>query len=290
MDKIKARQILAAVNLLALLVTAPWVKAADGESAPEDETCRYLQENLKHKEFPGGWTYLESVGLLYVPNECNEQTRCCLYYAGGGGDEDYLYYRGVYYYLETYQPNALILFFYGSGFSHKDEVCRQGAEVLLDVAQARGITLHDMITVGSSNGAYAALRASAILYMEYDIPVRRVLILAAGMDWEYPVSELLSDEQCEAVRQARTQICLFERKDVDLRVPAIRRMVHRGVHVTLMACTDWDHNQISVDAYKNGLFSWGFEEYPRLDPAQYRSIRLWEAPKHRRHDLTALLQ
>ena len=275
------------VLLALLLLPGTPCAAADEEQSGERD---YIREDLVEKEFSAGRTYVEHMGLLYVPDQCDEDTRFCLYFAGGGGTEDLLYYRGVYYYLETYQPNAVILFFYGSGFSQKDESCRLGARVLLHAAEELGLTLEELVTLGSSNGAYTALRAAAILYDEYQIPVRRVLILAAGMEWEYPVSEMLSDEQCALVAKERTLICLFEREKRDLRVPAILRMVKRGVHVALMACDNWDHNQISVNAYKNGLFSWAMGEYPRLDPEQYRGKFLVLPVTHRQHDLTRELQ
>lgn len=134
--------------------------------------------------------------------------------------------------------------------------------------------LHHMITVGSSFGCFTALRAASVLYTDHEIPVRAALLLDAGLEWEMPDWSLLSDEECAAVAEEGTLLCLFEQPGVGMEVPAIARMVNLGDRVLVIGCRDKSHNRISVNAYRYGLFSWGLEEYAELDPEEYTPVLL----------------
>ena len=138
------------------------------EEIPENK--RYTGIRNRIEDFDGGYLYAISVGYLYVPHVCDENTRCCIYFAGGAG-QDYLYREGVYRYLMKYQPNGIILFHYESCVTHWPGGIRNAAKIMRQVEQECNIVLHDMITVGSSSGSFTALHAAALLQEEFNIPV-----------------------------------------------------------------------------------------------------------------------
>ncbi|MBR4549399.1 MAG: hypothetical protein IKO83_05725 [Oscillospiraceae bacterium] len=241
----------------------------NAEPIPEDK--RYLVGKNWLRDFEGGKLYAIALGYIYVPFECDENTRACVYFAGGAG-EDYLYRRGVYHYLKYFQPNAIMLFHYESVLMHMNSGLPKAAEVLEQVAQECGIMLHDVITVGSSAGSFTALKAAVVLQRDFHIPVYAVECLDAGMEWIMPAERLLSDEECALLADRGTRLCLFEQaKAVDY--PEIHRMADLGCRVLVIACTHDDHNTISVYAYDYGLFSWGFEEI-ELDAEEYTVYRI----------------
>lgn len=240
------------------------LKRLNAEPIPEKK--RYLTEQNWLRDFPDGKLYAISLGYIYVPFECDENTRCCFYFAGGAG-EDYLYRRGVYHYLKYFQPNAVMLFHYESVLMHMGSGIPKAAEVLEQVAQECGIVLHDAITVGSSAGSYTALHAAVVLQRDFNIPVHAALCLDAGMEWVMPSEILLSDDDCAILAEHGTVLGLFEQEKARDYLE-IHRMADLGVNVLVIACTHDDHNTISVHAYTYGLFSWGLEEI-ELDPEEY---------------------
>ena len=245
------------------------LRRRDAEPIPEKQ--RFLVGKNWLRDFEGGKLYAISLGYIYVPFTCDENTRACVYFAGGAG-EDYLYRRGVYHYLKYFQPNAIMLFHYESVLMHMESGLPRAAEVLEQVAQECGIMLHDVVTVGSSAGSYTALKAAVVLQRDFNIPVHAAQCLDAGMEWIMPSERLLSDEECALLADRGTLLCLFEQaKAVDY--PEIHRMADLGCRVLVIACTHDDHNTISVHAYDYGLFSWGFEEI-ELDAEEYTVYRI----------------
>lgn len=239
-------------------------------TTPEPVEKIYTADTLETKKYnDDGIIYvLDKIGFLYVPNEVNMETKGALYFAGGGG-EDYLSREAVKSYLENFSPNAVILFFYESGFSHMEEISRKGAEVLNQVSAELGIDIKDVITVGSSNGTYAALKASAVLQDEYDFRVTKYLALDAGMNWDYPKEILLSDEQMKTLKDAGTELYLFEQPHTGKQIPAIARMVNAGLKVYIVECQHMGHDQISKYGFRLGVFSFGFDELDSLSEMLY---------------------
>ena len=237
------------------------------EEIPENK--RYTGIRNRIEDFDGGYLYAISVGYLYVPHVCDENTRCCIYFAGGAG-QDYLYREGVYRYLMKYQPNGIILFHYESCVTHWPGGIRNAAKIMRQVEQECNIVLHDMITVGSSSGSFTALHAAALLQEEFNIPVHATLLLDAAMEWDMPTETLLSDEECKLLAEKGTLLCLFEQAEA-VDYEEIHRMADFGDKVLVIICESDGHNIISVNAYDYGLFSWGFEEI-ELDPSEYTVV------------------
>ena len=238
---------------------------------PIPENKRYTALRNRIEDFGEGYLYAINVGYLYVPHECDENTRCCMYFSGGAG-EDYLYREGVYRYLKKYKPNGIMLFHYESCITHWAGGIRNAAKILRQVEQECNIVLHDMITVGSSGGSFTALHAAALLPAEFNIQVHAALLLDAAMEWDMPKETLLSDEECELLAKTGTLLCLFEQAEA-VDYEEIHRMADFGDEVLVIVCTDDHHNTISVKAYDCGLFSWGFEEI-ELDPEEYTVVRI----------------
>lgn len=238
---------------------------------PIPENRRYTALRNRIEDFGEGYLYAVTVGYLYVPHECDENTRCCIYFAGGAG-QDYLYREGVYRYLMKYKPNGIILFHYESCVTHWPGGIRNAAKIMRQVEQECNIVLHDMITVGSSSGSFTALHAATILPAEFNIQVRAALLLDAAMEWDMPKETLLSDEECELLAKTGTLLCLFEQPEA-VDYEEIHRMADFGDEVLVIVCADDHHNTISVKAYDCGLFSWGFEEI-ELDPEEYTVVRI----------------
>lgn len=242
--------------------------------AQRQGAVKYIREINHYSDFPGGALYGVEQGLVFVPNECNEDTKCIIYYAGGTG-EKLLYLEGVWYYLSTFSPNAVIMFFYTSGYNNIETRNEYAAELMEDIAIDCGITLHDMAVIGSSHGSYTALHAPAQLYKYGGIKVKNVLLLDAGLEWD--VANVLSEEERAVTAELGTSLYLFEQDNVGLNKEPIRDMVAAGDKVVIVVCAEADHNRISVNAYKYGLFSWSIGEYSTLNSMQYKPVPLTEA-------------
>lgn len=235
---------------------------------PEGE--RLLTEESVIEQFPEGKLYLHPEGYLYVPDLCDENTSCCIYFAGGE-EGDWLYKPGVYYYLKNYCPNAMILYFFQSGYKDKDKKIDTAAEIVQQMALEIGITLHDVSTVGSSHGCYTALRASARLYTEHGIPIKETVLLDAGMEWDVPASDLPTESEIAARRETGTKLMLFEQKYA-MKNRFIQDLIRRGEDVYMVICRVSDHNNISAFAYYRGAFSWVVGDDDFLNKKEYHVI------------------
>lgn len=260
---------LAAQNMLAEEELGPGAAlglatGAEGQPGKRVYTC----QDRETQPWPGGKMYVHRFGLLYVPDQVDEHTKGCLFFPGGGG-EDCLNRWWISRYLDHFTPNAIMLFFYESGFDHKEELAHRGGQILRDTALELGIHLDEVVPVGSSNGVYAAMKAGPVLIEDFGFTVKRILSLDAGMNWEYPVSQLLSEEQLQTLRTAGTELYLFEQSRVGMDVPAIARMVEAGNNIFLVKCAHMGHEQISDYAFKLGVFSWAFEEVEDLESIEY---------------------
>ena len=240
----------------------------------EDEEVLYpiLNEQSISEVYEGGILYYCKYGPLYVPNEVDSSTGFMLYHSGGGGAEDYLYYKGLYPYFEDYSPNAVMLFCNNSGYDilkGKNESCYK---LLSQVAKELGITLHDLSLVGSSQGCFTALKAAYQFYVNHELAAVCVVTLDTGMEWIDPAN--LNEEECLKIAEAGTVFYLFEQADTGMNVEEIRLFVESGIETYLVACAEKQHNTISVNAYKYGIFDWSVGEDIELPPWQYTFIKL----------------
>lgn len=246
------------------------------ELASQPVEHKYILDERLEEEYENGKLYRNIICELYVPNNITESTKTLIYYAGGIGG-DLLYYSGVTRYCEDYSPDAVILFFCGSGFYDMTNKNRLAMDIMHQVELECGFVMHDLVVAGSSNGCFSAFRAAAQFYSMYGYLVNTVLSFDAGYDFLIPPWEeirFLSDEECDILAQAGTRMCLFEQPGVGMDFPAIKKMVDHGMYVSVIECQTKDHNRISVHAYSHGLFSWGLGENVELDPNEYNIVEL----------------
>lgn len=236
-----------------------------------DDAARIICEKNEKRQVKSGTLYIKR-GYIFVPDEINEDTKSMVYYAGGTG-ETMLFVEGVYEYFKRFEPNAIMIFFYTSGFDNIEAKCKEGIDMIKQLAEECGIVVHDLVIAGSSNGGYTALHSVARFYTDGNIAPKSCLVLDQGVEWAL-TGYCLSDEECDSVREAGTEFYLFEQAGVGMDFPPIRNMVEHGDNVTVVECVNDDHNTISVNAYEYGLFSWAFGEYPELDKEEYTLVKL----------------
>lgn len=238
---------------------------------PEEDKL-LLRPSSMVKKFENGKMYSIREGLVYIPDSLSKDTNSLVYYAGGLGD-NLLYMEGVWYYFMNYAPDAVMLFFYESGYNHIEGKNLKAIELMEQLTLECGISIHGLVIAGSSHGCYTAMHSIAKFYSEAGIPPTAAFMLDAGLEWDTPSN--LNAEECELVGLAETEVYLFEQEGVGLDKAPIRQLVEKGGRVTIVECWDDDHNRISVNAYKFGLFSWALGEFSHLDPKQYTLVKLY---------------
>lgn len=242
------------------------------EKEKEPVNVKYtLESNISETKFKGGTLYFYSFCYIYVPNQCDENTRSMVYFAGGTG-ENLLYLPGVYKYFENYSPNAVMLFFCESGYTHMKGIAQDAVDIMRQLELECHFVIHDFVLIGSSNGAYTAIRSAALMYEYGGIKAKSVLSMDAGDEWNLPSH--ITDENLAVIADIKTTVYLFEQDNgVWLKYDFIKHMVDSGVDVRVVECREDGHNRISVNLYKYGLFSWAFEEYSDLMPEEYTEFK-----------------
>ena len=134
---------------------------------------------------------------------------------------------------------------------------------------------HDVITVGSSCGAFTALRAGCQLYSLGGIKVSKILTMDTGIDWEdITGNENLSIEECELLAKNGTELYLFEQPEVGMEIGPIANLVSSGNDVTMVYCKNRGHDTISINMYRKDVFGWALGEFDELDPDEYSCVKL----------------
>ena len=226
-------------------------RALDWSSAPPEQRLlvpenRYLPEKLDN-------VYLCEQAYIVVPERCGEQTEFFVYYPGGRNEElslDYLLY-----YMMNPAPDTMAVFMRRNGLDNmRDKTC-ETIELLERAAAECGLFVDDIVTAGSSLGAYPAMHSVGYAYEEYGIKTDCVLSLDAGSDW-MEAELLLSEEQCRETAELGTEFYLFESPWVGMNRDGIRLMVNTGNKVTMVGCVFDDHVRISLDALGMGVVAW----------------------------------
>jgi hypothetical protein len=213
--------------------------------------------------------YLYDQAYVVVPNKTDENTRYFVYYPGGREEElsiDYLLY-----YLVNPSPNTIAVFMLQNGLSDMESKTCQAVDLLEQIAAESGSFVQNIVTVGSSLGAYPAMHAAVYAYNDYQIMVDCVLSLDAGSDWE-ETGLLLSDDECAKTAELGTEFYLFESIGVGMNRDGIRLMVNAGNFVTMVGCVYDGHVEISLDAMGMGVMEWAVtdrSENPNPDWYQF---------------------
>ena len=224
------------------------------------------------KEVGDGILYWHRLGIIYVPKECNADTRCMIFYPGGYDSalanayyQDYIYGGS--------SPNAIILYMYTNGFYDMENRMEDAYRALEEAALENNVFLHDMVVCGASNGAYTAVNTAAYLYENYGIAVRYVLTFDAGAHWAH-TDKVLSPEQCDLTAEAGTEFLLFEGAGVGMNKSAIHTMVRHGNDVTIVLCRNDGHYGIIYDAIYKGMLDWVLGNGEQPEDPNYTYIPL----------------
>lgn len=196
--------------------------------------------------------YVNELAYVVVPEECSIDCRFLLYFPGGKDDEiniDFLYY-----YLMNPAPNTIAVFLRTNGIYDIAAKSREAFDIMEKAAAECGVFIREIVSCGSSLGAYPAMQSAVYIPQQSGVPVPCVLSLDAGDDWKSPYT--LSRSQCHETAEAGTEFYLFESPWVGMDRAAIRLMVETGNNVTLVGCTYDEHVRITLDAMGMGVLHW----------------------------------
>lgn len=235
------------------------------------------EERVNYSPYAGrdvgdGILYWHRLGLIYVPKECNADTRCMIFYPGGYDSALANSYYQDYIYAGT-SPNAIILYMYTNGFYDIESHIEDAYRALEEAALENNVFLHDMVVCGASNGAYTAVNTAAYLYENYGIAVRYVLTFDAGAHWAH-TDKVLTPEQCDLAAEAGTEFLLFEGAGIGMNKSAIHTMVRHGCDVTIVLCRNSGHYGIIYDAIYKGMLDWVLGNGEQPTDANYTYIPL----------------
>lgn len=241
-----------------------WASVPEGERLLEPEN-RYLKGTLEN-------VYVCEQAYLVVPEKCSSDTRFFIYYPGGRNEEisiDYLLY-----YMMNPSPNTMALFLRRNGLHDMYAKTCEAIDLLEQAAAERGVFVCNLVTAGSSLGAYPAMHSVLPAYEEYGLKTDCVLSLDAGSDW-LEEALLLDESECREAERIGTEFYLFESPWVGMNREGIRRMVNTGNKVTMVGCFFDDHVQISLDAMGMGVVDWAVgDRMQPCNPEIYTFTRL----------------
>lgn len=226
----------------------------------------YIRPDTVSEQCACGMLYGFDSGLIYVPESCDESTGMLVLYPGGDGDF-FLNVAAMRSYLEEYQPQSIIVFFYTSGSWFIEERSRNALNICEHIAMECGVCGYEVNLIGISNGAYAALHGAAQFYTLGGIRVRRVVVMDAGLDWQFEPQ--LDENERAIIAQTGCCIYLFEQPKVRLEHEPIRLMAKDGIDVTMVYCRRHDHDALCTNAFRFGVLSWCMGELDSLDSEEY---------------------
>ncbi|MEI3101309.1 MAG: hypothetical protein V8T45_05745 [Oscillospiraceae bacterium] len=139
------------------------------------------------------------------------------------------------YYMMNPSPNTLAVFMRRNGLEDMEAKTGQAVEILDRAAAECGLYPHDIVTAGSSLGAYPAMHSADDAWENHALRTDCVLSLDAGSDWMESWL-LLSESQCYVTAELGTDFYLFESPWVGMNREGICRMVNTGNNVTMVGC------------------------------------------------------
>ncbi len=186
----------------------------------------------------------------YIPEKIDENTKCSMYFAGGNGGL-ILQYETVKSYFKNYEPNAIMVFYMGSGINNLEYKINESFEILNYFTVKNNITIHDLIITGSSLGCATALKAAVRYYDKYNICPVAVGSLDNACDWDIPFN--LNDEELELLAQSGTIVCLYE-QSTELFCKPMRDIRDSGSRLVMIDCLHEGHDAISRYGFRLGCF------------------------------------
>ena len=236
----------------------------------------YESQITKSHEIGAGTWYDTYNYVLYIPDKVDENTRSVLYYPGSNGEihnvitgASALFTAAVEEYLDKYAPSSIMVFWRSSGYPTLTPTIDDSYRVLESVARHYGIAIHDLVTAGSSNGGYTALRAAAYIYDNYGIPTQKVLVYDMGMS--FTVAHCLpSEDEYDSLAEEQTECDFFEQAVIKYNsCPQIAHMLEKGMNVQLIHCSRDEHNRMTWDGFREGTLSWATGEQDSIREDYY---------------------
>lgn len=239
--------------------------AAEKDFAENPHTVRY---NLT-ETFKNGKLYYVGLGYAFVPDETNADTTWLVYYPGGNGTGQNLSVPCIYLEHNKFRPNAVMLYLFNNGWNDTRSFNLEVAELMKQLALECGIWFHDVVTVGSSNGCYPAMVASAVFYEGAGITVDAVIDFDPGCEWDIEPFALLTPEESDTVALSGTKIYLMEQRNFSsyaMTVEPVTDMLEHGVDIVLIECDNDGHNHIGPDAIRAGFYDFAMGQLEGLEP------------------------
>ena len=160
------------------------------------------------------------------------------------------------------------MFFENSGINDLAGTSQKAVAISNQVAAECGLGIHDLVLAGSSNGCYAALYSAIDFYVEDYVAAKALITLDMAVDWGAKTLNLEAKERA-TIAEAGTKLYLFEDHVVGIWTDAVRDLVKSGNDVTMVYCTNENHDMITHLAFKNGMLSWAMGEFTAIDESQY---------------------
>lgn len=227
---------------------------------------KLLTDNSLCGTFKNGFLYKLDFAYVYVPLNINSDTASCIYYPGGTGDY-MLYAESMVEYLEKYSPNTVIIFLFESGYMHQLDMNMKTAKLMYDCSLELNIVIHDLAVIGTSNGAYTAMRMIPYIYETYGIKAKSLSTYDTGVDWAMP---FLDEEELNTYVEVSPALYLFEQRGVDDDTfTPIKKFVDSGLSCSIIECADGRHDAITKNAFSYGALSFATGELETLDESQY---------------------
>lgn len=227
---------------------------------------KLLTDNSLYGVFESGFLYKLDFAYVYVPLHINSDTASCIYYPGGTGDY-MLYDESMVEYLEKYSPNTVIIFLFESGYMHQLDMNTKTAQLMYDCSLELNMVIHNLAVIGTSNGAYTAMRMIPYMYDNYGIKAKSLSTYDTGVDWAMP---FLDEVELNTYVEVSPALYLFEQRGVDEDTfTAIKKFVDSGLSCSIIECADGRHDAITKNAFSYGALSFATGELETLDSSQY---------------------
>ncbi|MBR7041903.1 MAG: hypothetical protein IKI04_00210, partial [Bacilli bacterium] len=225
--------------------------------------------------------------IVREPEVVTADTPVHVYFTGQIGDVDAPYCYGTTtsatiseVYAEDPDYDGVLVVVYGGG-GGGDAYSRAEAtdNVIKQIEEEHGVKFNRLSGTGSSSGdayaakfiAYEAMNGRTDLTLGLtgegtfgrgNIPGAVSTKVGTGPTVYDPNGAFFTDEEAEAMKAANTKINVFERGDRssdDIWAPenftTVTQMNSQGLNPTIFHCNSADHNHMSVDPLKEGLFN-----------------------------------
>ncbi|MCR5137428.1 MAG: hypothetical protein K6C12_10055 [Oscillospiraceae bacterium] len=237
---------------------------------PEKEENPLPEDGRVYSDLGQGTFCLIRDAFVYIPEHCDDNTGYLLHYAGGTGGLDDWVLQQQYpeYYLREYRPNAVCVFFKGSGLRDIPAACERTGELLAELGELTGVRPEKIAVSAASNGGYTALHAACRLYTDYGIRTDRILLLDMGDSWSKEELLITGEEAAPLLEMGTTVYALGAEGDA-FTLPGAQKFASSGVPLIEVVSRKRNHDEMTVEAFQEGVLSFLLGESARLNEKRY---------------------